>query len=95
VGAQVALRLAGDFENYSTFTPQPAQNDLLVTMLNELISWAQALQTLRNRAEVVPGVVEVEVAVLHLEPAGWQARGVRQDKRRTADDRQAHTDGAC
>jgi hypothetical protein len=35
------------------------------------------------------------VAVLRPEPAVWQARVVRQDKRRTADDRQAHGQQQC
>jgi hypothetical protein len=50
VASQVALSLAGDFENYSEFVPRAAQNDMLAGMLNDLVRWAEALQSLRSRA---------------------------------------------
>lgn len=50
VGSQVALSLAGDFVNFSEFTPQPAKNDILDGMLSDLASWAGALQGVRSQA---------------------------------------------
>jgi hypothetical protein len=47
VRAQVALSLFTDFENFTTFTPQPGQEAAVGTMLNDLIPWAGALQALR------------------------------------------------
>jgi uncharacterized repeat protein (TIGR01451 family) len=57
------------------------------------VDWTYVVTNTGNVTEVVPEFVVFEVAVLRPEPAVWQARVVRQDKRRTADDRQAHFDG--
>jgi NAD(P)H-dependent FMN reductase len=46
VRAQVALTLAGDFENYSVFTPGPQHADNLTTLFTQLESWSSALAPL-------------------------------------------------
>ena len=48
VRAQVALSLATDFENYSTFKPDPRHERALGTMLQQLTSWGTALKPLRQ-----------------------------------------------
>lgn len=50
VGSQVALSLTSDFENFSDFTPRPAQNETLAGMLHDLVRWAMALRRLRSEA---------------------------------------------
>jgi NAD(P)H-dependent FMN reductase len=50
VRAQVALSMHTDFENYSTFTPGPRQPAAVHAMLDDLVAWGQALQTMRLRA---------------------------------------------
>jgi NAD(P)H-dependent FMN reductase len=47
VRAQVALSMYSDFENYTTFKPDPRQVAAVNAMLDDLIPWAQALQTMR------------------------------------------------
>jgi len=47
VRAQVALSLFTDFENFTTFKPQPGQEAAVEAMLGDLIPWAGALRTLR------------------------------------------------
>jgi NAD(P)H-dependent FMN reductase len=47
VRAQVALSLFTDFENFTTFKPQPGQEAAVEAMLNDLIPWTRALQALR------------------------------------------------
>jgi len=49
VRAQVALSLFTDFENFSTFKPAPHQETAVNAMLDDLVAWGQALQTLRAR----------------------------------------------
>lgn len=49
VRAQVALSLYTDFENFTTFKPGPQQEAAVNAMLDDLIPWGQALQTLRTR----------------------------------------------
>jgi NAD(P)H-dependent FMN reductase len=49
VRAQVTLSLATDFENFTTFKPDPSHGKKVATMLDQLISWANALKTVRNR----------------------------------------------
>jgi len=49
VRSQVMLSLATDFENYSVFKPGGAQEKSLNGMLDQLISWAGALQPLRKK----------------------------------------------
>jgi NAD(P)H-dependent FMN reductase len=47
VRAQVTLSLTTDFQNYVTFKPAARHDALVATMLDQLISWAVALQTVR------------------------------------------------
>ncbi|HBA84435.1 MAG TPA: NADPH-dependent FMN reductase [Verrucomicrobia bacterium] len=49
VRAQVALSLAGDFENYSVFKPRPTQEKSVNTLLDQVIAWGGALKTLRKK----------------------------------------------
>src|SRR3990170_8708221 len=48
VRAQVALSLFTDFENYSTFKPDPRHEQALGTMLQQVISWGTALKSVRQ-----------------------------------------------
>jgi len=49
VRAQVALSLYSDFEKFSTLRPGPHQEAAVGAMLDDLISWGQALRTLREQ----------------------------------------------
>jgi len=49
VRAQVALSLFADFENYSVFKPASRHEDSVNEMLNQVIAWAGALKTLRDK----------------------------------------------
>jgi NAD(P)H-dependent FMN reductase len=52
VHAQVALSLRTDFEAFTTFAPAAGQVQALNAMLDEVVAWAGALQSLRlQRAE--------------------------------------------
>ena len=46
---QVMLSLSTDFENYSVFKPAPTHEKALNGMLDQLVSWAAALQSLRKK----------------------------------------------
>ncbi|MBC7125589.1 MAG: NAD(P)H-dependent oxidoreductase [Bacteroidales bacterium] len=48
VRTQVLLSLFTDFENFSVFKPADLHRDNLNTMLDQLISWATALKTVRK-----------------------------------------------
>lgn len=48
VRAQVALSLATDFENYTTFKPAPQHEKSLKAMLDQLVAWGGAMKTLRT-----------------------------------------------
>ena len=48
VRAQVLLPFATDFENYRLFKPGAQQQQALGTMLDQLVSWAEALKALRE-----------------------------------------------
>ncbi len=48
VRAQVALSLATDFENYSTFAPASYHEQTMTTMLDQVILWTNALKTTRT-----------------------------------------------
>jgi NAD(P)H-dependent FMN reductase len=50
VRAQVALSLSTDFEQYTTFKPDPKHEKSVKAMLDQVIAWAGALQTLRKPA---------------------------------------------
>ena len=45
---QVALSLFTDFENYTTFKPDPRHEKSLGGMLDQLVAWSGALKTLRG-----------------------------------------------
>src|SRR3954451_12364472 len=47
VRAQVALSLVTDFENFSVFTPGAHQEETVTTMLDQVVSWSNALQSVR------------------------------------------------
>ncbi|WP_055589766.1 NADPH-dependent FMN reductase [Peterkaempfera griseoplana] len=47
VRSQVALSLFTDFENFSVFKPAPIQHDTLVTTLDQVVAWSNALAPLR------------------------------------------------
>ena len=46
---QVMLSLRSDFENMSVFKPASHQEKSLGAMLDQVVSWGSALQTLRQR----------------------------------------------
>jgi len=48
VRAQVALSLLTDFQNFTTFSPTPAHEKSLNTMLDQVIAWGSALKPLRK-----------------------------------------------
>lgn len=50
VRGQVALSLATDFEDYTSFNPAAHQEDRLTQMLDELVAWSKALAPLRTAA---------------------------------------------
>jgi NAD(P)H-dependent FMN reductase len=50
VRAQVALSMYTDFENFSIFKPRPQQVAAVNAMLDDLVAWGQALQTMRTRS---------------------------------------------
>jgi NAD(P)H-dependent FMN reductase len=47
VRQQVALSLFTDFEKFTTFKPDPRHEKEVETLLDQLVSWARALQTVR------------------------------------------------
>jgi NAD(P)H-dependent FMN reductase len=48
VRAQVALSLFTDFENFSSFKPAPQHEGNLNVVLDQTVSWAKALETVRK-----------------------------------------------
>jgi NAD(P)H-dependent FMN reductase len=46
---QVALSLFTDFENYTTFKPDPRHEKSVSAMLDQLLAWGGALQPLRKK----------------------------------------------
>jgi NAD(P)H-dependent FMN reductase len=54
VRAQVTLSLFNDFENFATFKPAPRQEAAVNSMLEDLIPWAKALQSMRALRPEVP-----------------------------------------
>jgi NAD(P)H-dependent FMN reductase len=54
VRSQVALSLFTDFENLSTFRPGGQHEMALTTMLDQLISWSQAMKSLRESSRMAP-----------------------------------------
>ena len=47
---QVALSLFTDFENYTTFKPDPRHEKSVSQMLDQLVAWGGAMKTLRGGA---------------------------------------------
>ena len=50
VRQQVQLTLAHDFENYSTFAPEPWHAGLLTVLFDQVVSWSEALRPVREAA---------------------------------------------
>jgi NAD(P)H-dependent FMN reductase len=50
VRAQVTLSLFTDFENFSTFKPDPKHEKSLSTMLDQVVKWGRALRGVRHSA---------------------------------------------
>ena len=48
VRAQVAFSLFTDFENFSSFKPNPIHETSLTMMLDQLVAWGGAMKTLRS-----------------------------------------------
>lgn len=48
VRAQVMLSLFTDFENFSKFNPDPVHDQEVHTLIDQLISWGQALKSIRK-----------------------------------------------
>lgn len=53
VRAQVALTLSSDFTSEGAFAPRPYQDDAADAMLEQLVSWAGAMRTIRTNAQRV------------------------------------------
>jgi NAD(P)H-dependent FMN reductase len=51
VRGQVALSLHDDFENFAALRPRPRQEKAVAAMLDDLVAWGRALQTLRHKTE--------------------------------------------
>lgn len=49
VRTQVALSLFTDFENFTTFKPDPKHEKTLAQMLDQLVKWSGALQAVRKK----------------------------------------------
>ncbi len=49
VRAQVMLSLSTDFENWTTFTPNPSHEQKVTTMLDQVVAWGGAMKTLRQK----------------------------------------------
>jgi hypothetical protein len=56
VRAQVALSLFTDFENFSAFKPGPHQETAVTAMLDDLVAWGGALQTMRMQRAAAGGL---------------------------------------
>jgi NAD(P)H-dependent FMN reductase len=50
VRAQVALSLYDDFEHFSTLKPRPRQEGAVNAMLDDLVAWGKALETMRTQS---------------------------------------------
>jgi NAD(P)H-dependent FMN reductase len=54
VRAQVSLSLITDFENYSVFEPGPQHEQSVVALLDQLMRWSRALETVRAAQHETP-----------------------------------------
>lgn len=52
VRAQVALSLMTDFKNYSEFSPADHHEQVLHSMLDQVVSWTEALAPVRDKIAV-------------------------------------------
>ncbi len=52
VRAQVLLSLIHDFENFSVFQPKPHHEEALNAMLTQLISWSEAMKSVREKLAI-------------------------------------------
>ena len=50
VRSQVMFSLFTDFENFSTFKPAQQKAEAVNTMLDEVIAWGGAMQSLRSKS---------------------------------------------
>jgi NAD(P)H-dependent FMN reductase len=48
VHAQVMFTFKDDFENYSEFKPNPVHEKELITLLDQVIAWSDAMKTIRK-----------------------------------------------
>jgi len=51
VRAQVLLSLFSDFENYSVFKPGAHHDETLTTLIDQVVSWAGALKSIRQELQ--------------------------------------------
>ena len=51
VRAQVMFSLATDFKNYSQFEPHPRHEKELDTLLQQLVTWGNALKSVRSATQ--------------------------------------------
>ena len=59
VKAQVSLSLITDFENYHVFKPRASHQGTVNLMLDQVIAWGKALQSLRNNKNVLQESIPV------------------------------------
>ena len=52
VRAQVLLSLIHDFENFSVFQPKPQHEESLNAMLAQLVSWSEAMKSVREKLAI-------------------------------------------
>ncbi len=54
VRAQLLLSTARDFENHTTFKPTPSHEKFLGTLLDQVVSWGEALRGVREKKGTAP-----------------------------------------
>jgi NAD(P)H-dependent FMN reductase len=52
VRTNVLLSLSQDFENYSVFKPRPMNGDVLNLLFDQVVAWAEALNSVRSKKEL-------------------------------------------
>jgi NAD(P)H-dependent FMN reductase len=58
VRAQVMLSLFTDFEQFTTFKPDPRHDAEVEAMLDQLVQWSRALRTLRPDADAIAAATD-------------------------------------
>jgi NAD(P)H-dependent FMN reductase len=58
VRAQVMLSLFTDFEQFTTFKPDPRHDAEVEAMLDQLVQWSRALRTLRPDADAIAAAAD-------------------------------------